>query len=460
MLEASTYAVVWRFLGDLHVMDVGFGHTGAGDPHELWLGTHFVDVGATGVAHRGTQAAHQLMDDRAQGAFVRHTAFDAFRNEFLGACRRVLEVTVGRTLRLGHGAQRTHAAVSLVRTTLEQFDLARGFFSTGEHRAHHHAGSTGDDGLGQVTGEPDTAVGDQRNARAFEGLGDVGDGADLRHAHTGDDTRGADRARADTDLDRIRARFGQGLGGSTGGDVAADHLDFREILFDPANAVDHALGVTVGGVDHHHAHTGSNQGCSAITGVFTGADCRADAQTTLVILAGQRVSLGFFDVVDGHHALEGELVVDDQHALDAVLVQQFAHVVLVGAVLGRVQSLFRRHHFADGDFKTVLETHVTGGDDADEVTIVQHRNAGDVVQTGQFEQVAHGGVSVDGDRIFHHTGFITLDLAHFGSLLLDGHVLVDDADTAFLSHGDGQTGFGDGIHGSGNQGNIQLDATG
>src|SRR3989344_3789556 len=115
MLEASTYAVVWRFLGDLHVMDVGFGHTGAGDPHELWLGTHFVDVGATGVAHRGTQAAH-----------------------------------------------RTHAAVSLVRTALEQFDLARGFFSTGEHRAHHPAGSTGDDGLGQVTGEPDTAVGDQR----------------------------------------------------------------------------------------------------------------------------------------------------------------------------------------------------------------------------------------------------------------------------------------------------------
>ena len=216
----------------------------------------------------------------------------------------------------------------------------------------------------------------------------------------------------------------------------------------------------MGGVDHYHVNTGSDQRRDAITGVFTGTDSSANAQTTLVILAGQWVSLGFFDVVDGHHAFEGEFVVDDQHALDAVLVQQFAHIVLVGAFLDGDEALFRRHHFTDGDFKTVLETHVTGSDDADQVAIVQHRDAGDVVHASEFEQVTHSGVSFDGDRIFHHAGFVTLDLAHFGSLLLDGHVLVDDADAAFLSHGNGQTGFGDGVHGSGNQGNIQLDATG
>src|SRR5207253_4437835 len=127
----------------------------------------------------------------------------------------------------------------------------------------------------------------------------------LRHTNTGNDTRGADRARADTDLDRVSAGFGQGLGGSAGGNVAADHLDFREVLFDPANAVDHAFGVTVGGIDHHHVNAGSNQCRDAIAGVFTGTDRSADAQTTLVVLAGQRVGLGFFDVFDGHHAFEG-----------------------------------------------------------------------------------------------------------------------------------------------------------
>ena len=40
LLEASTYAVVWRFLGDLHVVDMGLGHAGAGDAHEFRLRAH------------------------------------------------------------------------------------------------------------------------------------------------------------------------------------------------------------------------------------------------------------------------------------------------------------------------------------------------------------------------------------------------------------------------------------
>ena len=55
---------------------------------------------------------------------------------------------------------------------------------------------------------------------------------------------------------------------------------------------------------------------------------------------------------------------------------------------------------------------------------------------------------------------VALDLAHLGGLLLDAHVLVDDANATFLRHGDGQAGFGDGVHGSGNQRNVQLDFAG
>jgi hypothetical protein len=143
-----------------------------------------------------------------------------------------------------------------------------------------------------------------------------------------------------------------------------------------------------------------------------------------------------------------------------VLVQQLADGGLVGAFLDRDQALFRRHHFTDADFQTAFETHVAGSHDAHQVAVVQYRHTGDVMHAGQFEQVTHGGVGLDGDRVLDHTGFETLDLAHFGSLLLDGHVLVDDADAAFLSHGDCQTGFSDGVHGGGNQWNIQLDATG
>ncbi len=180
----------------------------------------------------------------------------------------------------------------------------------------------------------------------------------------------------------------------------------------------------------------------------------------MIVLAGQRVSLGFFDVLDGHHAFKGKVGVDDQDFFQTVLVQQLAHFVLVGAFTHGDQTLFGRHHFADRDIKTVFEAYVAGRHDADQVAIVQHGYAGNVVHAGQFEQITNSGIGFNRDRVLDDTGLELLDLAHFGSLLLDGHVLVDDTDTAFLGHGNCQTGLGDCIHCSRDQRNIQLDATG
>jgi hypothetical protein len=103
--------------------------------------------------------------------------------------------------------QRTHAAVALVAAALEQLD-ARRFLGTGEQAADHHRRRTGGQRLADVAGVADAAVGDQRDA-VLQRLGHHVDGGDLRHADAGDDARGADRARADADLDRVRAGFQQ-----------------------------------------------------------------------------------------------------------------------------------------------------------------------------------------------------------------------------------------------------------
>ena len=174
----------------------------------------------------------------------------------------------------------------------------------------------------------------------------------------------------------------------------------------------------------------------------------------MVVLAGQRVGFGFFDIVNGHHAFQIEGAVDDQHALNAVLVQQFSYGVFVGTFANGDQALFRRHHVTHLSIQAVFEAHVTGGDNTHQVAIAQHGYAGDIVLMGQLEQVTHTGGSFDADRVFDHAGFEFFDLAHFGRLLLDSHVLVDDADATFLRHGNCQTGFGDGIHGRGHQRDI------
>ena len=104
---------------------------------------------------------------------------------------------------------------------------------------------------------------------------------------------------------------------------------------------------------------------------------------------------------------------------------------------------------ADRIVQLGLEAHVTVGDDADQLAAaVHHRHAGDVARLGQGQHVADGGFRADGDRVADDAGLELLDLGDFGSLLLDAQILVDDAHAAELGHGDGQAGFGDGIHGS------------
>src|SRR3546814_4867216 len=93
-------------------------------------------------------------------------------------------------------------------------------------------------GLGYIARIAYAAIGNKRYASAVQCLGHIGDGGDLRHAHAGHDTRGADGAGAYTDLDAVGACFDQSLGGTRRGDVAADNLNFRVVFLDPAHPFD------------------------------------------------------------------------------------------------------------------------------------------------------------------------------------------------------------------------------
>ncbi len=442
-------------------MYVRLTHACAGDANKLGLGAHLLDGAGAGISHGSTQAAHQLMDDGRQRALVGYAAFNAFRHQFLGTGRGILEVTVcGTTASVGHRTQRAHAAVGLVGTALEQLDFARRFFGTGEHGTHHHNGRASSDSLGQITGETNTAVRDQRHAGAFQCGSHVGNGRNLRYANAGNDTGSTDGARANAHLDGICAGLSQRLGGSASGDVAADHLNVREVLLDPADAVDHALGVAVCGINDDHINTGSRQRFNASRRFRASTNSGANQQATLIVLGSVRVGTGLFDVLDGHHALQAEGVVNDQHFLDAMNVQQLTHFGSGDTFLDGDQFVLGCHYVADQRIHAGFKANIAGSHDTDQITVGQHRHTGDVVLVSQFDQFGNGSAGVDGDRVTDHTGFEFLDLADFGGLLLDGHVLVDDAHATFLRHGNRQTGFGDGIHRSRQQRDVQFDTTG
>ena len=180
-------------------------------------------VRRSGIAHRRLHAADQLVDDVADRPLVRHLALDALRHQLQLILDVLLEIAVGRAA--GHRPDRAHAAIALVGAALVQEGLARRFLGSGEQRSDHHGRRARGQRLGDVAAGADAAVGDHRHAVLRRAFAAVHDRGQLRHADAGDDPGRADRARADADLDRVRAGIDQRPRRFGGRDVAGDHLD-------------------------------------------------------------------------------------------------------------------------------------------------------------------------------------------------------------------------------------------
>src|SRR5258705_2115610 len=98
-------AVIWRFLGYLHIVDVRFAHAGGADLDELRARAQLLDGRAAGIAHARPDAAHELLDDAERAALVRHPTLDALGNELVHVHLGVLEVAVRRAFL--HRAERS-----------------------------------------------------------------------------------------------------------------------------------------------------------------------------------------------------------------------------------------------------------------------------------------------------------------------------------------------------------------
>src|SRR4029077_6966541 len=153
-------------------------------------------------------------------------------------------------------------------------------------------------------------------------------------ADPGHHARGADRAGPDADLDPVGAVVHQRAGTVTRADVSADDLD-AEILLDPLDAVEHALGVAVRRVDDDHVYPGLDQRGDALLGTLAHPDRRSHAELPVRVLGGVRMLAFLGDVLHRHQALEMELFVDHQHALEAVAVHELLGLLAARALAHR-----------------------------------------------------------------------------------------------------------------------------
>ena len=115
------------------------------------------------------------------------------------------------------------------------------------------------------------------------------------------------------------------------------------------------------------------------------------------------------------------------------------------------------HHLVNLAALVGLEAQVAVGHDAHQLVVSTHYgDAADVILSHQIQRIAYGLAAHDGDWVIDHTVLGTLYDSHLASLLLDAHVLVDNADTAFTGYGDGHRRLSDGVHSCGDKRNLKF----
>src|SRR5450759_4009753 len=184
---------------------MGFAKPGGGDPDELRFGAELFDVGAPDVSHSAAEAAHHLEQHVAHRTLVWNTPLDSLWYQLLGGHLAFLKIPIGASIL--HRGETAHAANHLETAALEEERFTRTFFGSGEHRSHHHAGCARRQRFHDVARVLDPTIGDHRNVtRTLDCIEDRGE---LGNADAGNDARGANGARTDTNFHRVHATLDQ-----------------------------------------------------------------------------------------------------------------------------------------------------------------------------------------------------------------------------------------------------------
>ena len=262
-------------------------------------------------------------------------------------------------------------------------------------------------------------------------------------------------------LTAVDARVDQRLRRLGRHDVAGDELQPGMRLADALDRRDHAARMAVRGVDDHEVHARRHELGDAIERVRRGADRGADPQPSVLVLAGAREVARLLDVLDRDHAAQAAVAVHDQDLLDAVPVQQQQDLLARRVLAHGHELLARRHDLRHRQVELLLEADVAVRDDADHLVAVRrHRQAGDALGAGQRDDLADGRVRTHGDRVLDDAALVLLDAADLARLVGGRHVLVDDADAAFLRDRDREAGLGDRVHRRGHERQVEADAAG
>ena len=212
-----------------------------------------------------------------------------------------------------HRAERAHAAIGFVRSTLEQHALARAFVEPREQAADHHGVGPGRERFGDVSRVANASVGDERCLGSLDRLRRFVNRGDLRHTDAGDDPRRADRSRPDAHFHRVGPGFDEVARSVARGHVAGHDVDVPPPLH-LADRFDHVGRVAVGAIDDEEIDVLADQAAGPLE--IKHSDGRSDPQPTLAVFGCLREAAHHVDVFDRNQSGQSVIFVNQQKLLD------------------------------------------------------------------------------------------------------------------------------------------------
>ena len=214
----------------------------------------------------------------------------------------------------------------------------------------------------------------------------------------------------------------------------------------------------VRGVQRQHVHPRRHQFARALHRGVAGAYRGAHAQPPGLVLAGVGILRVVHHIPGRYEALETIIPVDEGQFLYPVLVQQLLGLFRGGAY--RRDDQFLRHHRGNFFLQVLLETQIPVGEYAGQLSLRDYDQARDIVLEHQFERVPQRLAGGDRYRVGYYAAFVFLHLRYFQRLLAGRHRAVYYPEAAFARHRYREGGFGDRVHGGGDQRDVKPDLAG
>ena len=247
----------------------------------------------------------------------------------------------------------------------------------------------------------------------------------------------ADRAAADADLDKVRARVREEAEAFPIDDVARADLDrVAIILAHPRERTALPLGKALGGIDAQHIRAGLDQSGYAL-GIIAGINARAHNIALMLVKQFERICLVAVIVLAEHQINKMLLLIHQRERIKLMIPYDIVGDLERG-VRRRGNQLFKRGHEL-GHLHVGFHTGnavIAAGDDAEQSAgsraVVRDRNGGVAGPRFQVEDIRQRLIRLDVGIGYDKAGLVAFDAGHHRGLALDGLRAVNKGNAALL----------------------------